>query len=202
MLTKMWSGARARPSLFLASPNALGARGLDVGEADGDGVGGIRGRRFGEAKEGANHKSDLLLLSAAPADDGLLYPARCIFMDLQSSTGCGKKRHSARRAQDDCRAVTLDIDDIFYGHGCGTEFLNGGIQGIVDRDQAGALGKRGAIRDDAISQHLFAAGGVSHDGIACSPEGRIDGKEDVGGHDGEQAAQILLVGRNLFPAIF
>lgn len=204
ILPRRTAGVQVPPRALLfyqslpAHSSALGTDGLDMGEADGDGVSRIGGRGLGEAKERADHKTDLLFLGSSASDDRLFHAAWGVFMDFQATAGGSQKGDPAGRAQNDGRAITLNIDDVFDGQRGGVEFLDGCVQGVIDGHKTRALGELGRIGNHAIGQHLFAVGCVGHDGVAGSPERGIDGEENVGGHDAGQADQILPAGRNIF----
>src|SRR5436190_17487192 len=54
-----------------ALPWAAGVGALQVGDGDGEGVGGVVGGGFGEFEEGADHEGDLGFVSRSATDDGL-----------------------------------------------------------------------------------------------------------------------------------
>jgi hypothetical protein len=85
-------------------------------QADGQGVSGIRGRRFGQAEERADHEPDLAFIGTAATDDGLFHAARRIFVDRQPATCGGQQRGAASGAKGDGGAVALHIDDCFARH--------------------------------------------------------------------------------------
>ncbi len=90
----MWEGAGAAPGGQVfggrevqshpAFFQAEGGPGLDVlkmGDADGEGVGGIGGWGFLEAKKGADHEGHLVFLGGAASHGGLLDLAGRVFID-------------------------------------------------------------------------------------------------------------------------
>ena len=72
-----------------------GIGGLEVGEGDGEGVGGVGWRGFGEAEQGPDHEGDLAFVGGALADDGHLDFARGVFVDRQSVVGGGTDRRDS-----------------------------------------------------------------------------------------------------------
>lgn len=123
----------------------VGVTGEEVGEADGEGVGGVVGRCFGETEEGADHEGDLLFISGAFADHSLLYLGGSIFEDAESVGGGSDEGGAPGGTHGDGSAMGLDVDDAFHGDFIGFPFLDEVSEGGGDGGEC--LGLREFLRD-------------------------------------------------------
>ena len=87
------TGARARIRHLFAEDRAR----LEVGERDGEGVGGIGGGHLFQAEQDADHPRDLRLLRAPAARDRALHPRRRVLGD--GETAPARTRGAPRRAR-------------------------------------------------------------------------------------------------------
>lgn len=158
----MWEGAGAAPGGQVfggrevqshpAFFQAEGGPGLDVlkmGDADGEGVGGVVGRGFGEAEEGADHEGDLGFVSGTAADDGLFDASGWVFADGEAGFGWGDDGGGAGGTEGDGGAEVLHVDGAFDRAAVRLVFADDRADGIGDGREALGLEEGGFVADDA-----------------------------------------------------
>lgn len=169
--------------LFAGEAGLAGVAAFEVGDADGEGVGGVVGRGFGEAEEGADHEGDLGFVGVAAADDGLFDAAGGVFVDFESGFGGGDEGGSAGGAQGDGGLEVLHVDGGLDAADVGLVGGDDGAELAGDFGEAGAGEEFGGVADDAPGEGDVFAPLALHDGPAGVAEGGVDG-EDAGGAAG------------------
>ena len=122
--------------LDIGEGRPVGAGRVEVGEAHGEGVGGVGRRGFGESEHGADHEGDLLFISGAFSDDGLFYALWGVIVDGDAMFCGGDKGSGAGGAQGDGGFVALDIDGGFYGALVRGELGDGIVELFANGDEA------------------------------------------------------------------
>ena len=150
--------------------------GVEMGDADGEGVGGVGWRSFSEAEKGADHESDLAFVRPTPADDGLFDSLGGVFVDRQAAAGHGEERSAPGGAESDGGAIALDEDDAFE---CGAirlmlpdDFENL----LVNGDEASGWKESGGVLDHAVGHGAYLGSRFFQDGITGAAEGGVDGQ--------------------------
>ena len=154
-----------------------------MGHTDGQGIGRIGWRCFGQPEDGADHEGNLVFLRSTASDHGLLDQTRCVFMYLKVVAGGDKKCRAASRTEDDGGADVLHKDDALDGKGGGLVDRGSQAEGLVDFAQALVRGEFGRVFYHAVGQSTqFAPGGFDHRETGAA-EGRINGENTFGGHE-------------------
>lgn len=164
---------------------AVGVAGEEVGEADGEGVGGVVFGSFGEAEEGADHEGDLLFVRRTIANDGLLGLAGCIFKDAEAVGRGGNEGGGTGRTHGDGGAMGLDVDDAFHGDFVGLPLFDEVAEGRGNRGERLRLAELGGNGDDAVVEGFVGPGVTFNHGIAGVADGGVNGKD---AHRGESSA--------------
>lgn len=148
----------------------------DVGEANGEGVGGVGIGGFAEAEKGAHHEDDLRFVGGPFADDGLFDAAWRVFADFETGLGGGDECGTARGTHGDGGFVGLDVDDAFHRAFRGGVGFDDGSQLFGDGEEARGLAEFWRIADGAIDEgdgiaHAF---GEFENGEPGVSQGRVD----------------------------
>ena len=140
--------------------------GLKVGETDGDGIGGVWRRGFGESEQGSDHEGDLLFLRRSLADDRLFDAAGGIFVDFQVMFGGGEQGGAPGGAHDDGSFVALDKNDALDGAHMGLMIADHAVQFLANGHQTLGLAPGGRVVDDTPRERLGLATQSFQNGIA------------------------------------
>jgi hypothetical protein len=175
-----WAGGWLEP-LDIAEPWGGWVGGFEVGDADGEGVGGVVGRGFLEFEEGADHEGDLGFVCGSAADDGLFDATWGVFGDWEAGFGWGDNGGGAGCAEGDGGAEVLDEDGAFDGAAVRVVVSDDGADGGGDGGEALGLEEGGFVADDAPCDGAVGATGAFEDGPAGVAEGWVDGEDPRGG---------------------
>ena len=91
--------------------------------------------RFGQAEQGPDHERDLIFFSAAPPNRSLFDSRGRIFENRQPIFSGGQNGSTPRRAEQNRRLVTLDVNDRFKRATIRFVFEDQLRELIADRDQ-------------------------------------------------------------------
>ncbi len=153
---------------------------LQVGQGDGQGIGGIRQRCLGEAEPSPDHKGNLLFIRRPPPDHRLFDPFGWVFKDRNPFQGRGQNGGRPRRPHGDGCPVGLDVNDRFDGTGVRAEPADDVPDTLVGPAQALGLAELGRVFDDPEFAHDQVVALAGNNAVAGAPQGRINAK--YGGH--------------------
>ena len=123
---------------------------VGVAESEGQCVGGVELRKFGETQLGFDHLRDLRFAGGALAGDGLFHFARGVFVDREICRSGSDERRPPSCAEDDGGAVALHKDDRLehrtLGRMAGDDFRDA----AVDGDEALRLAEGGSVFERAV----------------------------------------------------
>jgi hypothetical protein len=150
--------------------------GVEVGEADGEGVGGVGGRCFRETEQGADHEGDLAFVRPTPADDRLFHPLGGVLVNGQPSPGGSEEGGAAGGAEGDGGTIALDEDDTLEGGAPGLMLPDQFDHFLVNGDKAAGWEEGRGILDDAVGHGAHLGAALFQDGITGTAERRINGQ--------------------------
>ena len=146
---------------------------MGMAQGDGQGVGGVDLRLFGQPQQVHDHQHHLLLVRPAVANHGLLDLARGVLGDLQTTLGAGHDGRAAGLTQLERRIGVACHEHLLDAHGdrpvLGDDVAHPAIDDLQPFRQRTVTGT------DAARGHVFAAApGVAHHAKAGQPGARID----------------------------
>lgn len=141
-----------------------------MSNSNGQGIGCIGRRGFGESENGSDHEGDLVFLRASASDHGLFDQTRGVFMHFESVGRGDDERGASGRAHDDGRADILHIDHTLDGEGGGLVGGGDATESLVNLPQAVVGGELGRVGHHTVGDGAeFAVGQLEH-GVAGPAE--------------------------------
>ena len=150
---------------------------MEVGEGDGESIGGIGGWGLGETEKGADHESDLVFVCSALSNNGHFDFLGRVFVNGDAVI----------RGSDECRgpccthgnggAVRLHINDALDGDFIRLVLLDKVNQMGMDGREGAGLGNFFRDGDNVVADHDWFAWVALENGITGVADGRIYGED-------------------------
>ena len=157
-------------------------RDAGVGDGDGEGVGGVDGRRLGELQHGRDHEADLALVGEAVADDRALDQRGRVLAERDAGALEQEQHDAASVTELGGRLGILAEEQVLDAGGLGAVRLEHLAQGRVDDDET--LGERaidGRV-DDAVGDVPHAGSLGADQAPAEMPGARVIGPRGLFTH--------------------